>query len=220
MSETATQSDSRRACVIALLGAESTGKSTLALELQAALAQQGHDVGLVKEFLREFCDRHGRTPRPQEQAGIVDEQSWRIEQAAANHEIVICDTTALMPAVYSELLFSDNRLYANALERQASYALNLLMAIDLPWKADGVQRDGAHVQQPVDQRIRQALAQAKLPFSVVYGSGDLRLGNALRCVHQSPGLRAGGQVASSSSRWQHVCERCGDPDCERHLLAS
>ena len=42
--------------IVALLGAESTGKSTLARSLCAALAAQGRRVALVGEVLREFCD--------------------------------------------------------------------------------------------------------------------------------------------------------------------
>src|SRR6516225_9891759 len=88
--------------VIALLGAESTGKTTLAAELATALQAPGRRVGIVAEYLREFCERHGRTPRRDEQHGIAQEQTRRIDQAAAEHDIVIADTTALMIAVYSE----------------------------------------------------------------------------------------------------------------------
>ena len=51
------------AFVIGLLGAESTGKTTLAAELGRALAAGGRRVAVVPEYLREFCDRSGRTPR-------------------------------------------------------------------------------------------------------------------------------------------------------------
>lgn len=59
------------ALTVALLGAESTGKTTLAHRLREVLAAEGHRVAVVAEYLREFCDTHGRTPRPEEQAGIA-----------------------------------------------------------------------------------------------------------------------------------------------------
>jgi nicotinamide riboside kinase len=71
--------------VIAIVGAESTGKTTLAGELQAALQHDGRSVALVGEYLREFCDQHARTPRIDEQAGIAQEQTRRIAAAAATH---------------------------------------------------------------------------------------------------------------------------------------
>jgi HTH-type transcriptional repressor of NAD biosynthesis genes len=52
---------------IALLGAESTGKTTLATELAARLRQQGKSVAVVPEVLREWVARAGREPRPEQQ---------------------------------------------------------------------------------------------------------------------------------------------------------
>ena len=51
--------------IIAILGAESTGKTTLARELASALAGAGRRCTVITETLREFCDREGRTPRPE-----------------------------------------------------------------------------------------------------------------------------------------------------------
>ena len=51
------------AFVVALLGAESTGKTALSREIGAALAARGVAVEVVAEVLREFCDAHARTPR-------------------------------------------------------------------------------------------------------------------------------------------------------------
>ena len=103
-----------RGFVIALLGAESTGKTTLAIALRAALVAEGREAVVVPEYLREFCDREQRTPRPVEQRAIADEQTRRIEAAAIAHRCVIADTTALMIAVYSDQVFSDTGLYAHA----------------------------------------------------------------------------------------------------------
>ena len=82
-----------RAHVIALLGAESTGKSTTAVALARALDSQGHSATVIPEVLREFCDLHRRTPLRNEQCAIADEQSARIDHAAQNHDIVVADTS-------------------------------------------------------------------------------------------------------------------------------
>lgn len=50
--------------VIALVGAESTGKTTLARELARVLAGRGVDAVMVPEALRDFCLQHDRTPLP------------------------------------------------------------------------------------------------------------------------------------------------------------
>ncbi|MGZ5218265.1 MAG: AAA family ATPase, partial [Caldimonas sp.] len=93
----------KRAFVVALLGAESTGKTTLAGELGDALERRGTRVVVVAEALRDFCVAHERTPRHDEQRAIAAEQTRRIDAAASDAQVVIADTTALMIAVYSEL---------------------------------------------------------------------------------------------------------------------
>ena len=205
------------AFVIALLGAESTGKTTLARALRDALAGPQRSVAVVPEYLREFCDREGRTPRRHEQQPIADEQTRRIAAAARGHDIVIADTTALMIAVYSDQVFGDTLLYAGAQRAHAHCDLTLLTALDLPWQADGLQRDGPHVREPVDTRVRAALERAGCAYSVIFGSGAARLDAALACARLALRPRPAAD-ADGSARWQWHCDRCGDADCERHPL--
>jgi nicotinamide riboside kinase len=203
------------ALVVALLGAESTGKTTLSQQLGAALAAQGHDVAVVPEYLREFCNEHGRTPSQNEQRAIAEEQTRRIAAAAGRHNIVIADTTAVMIAVYSDHVFGDKSLYPRARADHARCGLTLLTAMDLPWLPDGLQRDGPQVRAPVDALVRAALARAGQPYSVIFGSGTGRLQAALACVERGLSPPA---VIEGMARWQGFCERCGDADCERHHL--
>jgi nicotinamide riboside kinase len=170
------------AFVVTVLGAESTGKTTLAGEIGAALAGRGVNVAVVAEALREFCAAEARTPRADEQAGIAARQSERIALAAAGADVVVADTSALMIAVYSEILFGDTSLYADALAREKTYDLTLVTALDLPWQADGLQRDGPHVRAPVDALLRAALARAAIAFETVAGHGEARLAAALHAI--------------------------------------
>ena len=185
--------------LIAIVGAESTGKTTLAQALGHSLAQgTGRRVAVVPETLREWCDRHGRTPLAHEQAAIVQAHHERIDAAGARHDIVVCDTTALMTAVYSRLLFGDRSLESVAAALHARVAATLLTALDLPWVADGHQRDGAHVREPVDALLREMLAGHGLPYAVIGGTGDARLAQALAAIQPvlhgpAPGAAGGGR---------------------------
>lgn len=172
----------KRAFVVALVGAESTGKTTLAGEIGETLSTRGMRVVVVGEALRDFCIERGRTPRRDEQIVIADEQTRRIEAAAASAEVVVADTTALMIAVYSNYVFGDTSLYARVEAEQRRCDLTLLTALDLPWQADGLQRDGAHVREPVDALIRAALARADARFETIAGTGATRLQAALAAV--------------------------------------
>jgi nicotinamide riboside kinase len=207
---------------VALLGAESTGKTALSLALAAALRSRGHTVAVVPEVLREWCEREGRTPRPEEQLPIAQEQERRVDAAAAGAQVVVADTTALMVAIYSAMLFKDGTLYRFALARQRGYDLTLVTGLDLPWVADGLQRDGPHVREPVDALVRSALQDAGVPFHVVYGAGAARLEHALAVVEGrlAPEAAARGEAGSAGRprRWTWACDKCSDPDCEHRLL--
>ena len=171
------------ALVVALLGAESTGKTTLAQALAQALAREtGKATAWVPEALRQWCEAAGRTPRADEQPAIAQAQHASIEQAAAAHAIVVCDTTPLMTAVYSRLVFGDRSLEAWAVQAHARASLTLLTALDLPWVSDGLQRDGPHVQAPVDEALQALLQAHALPWVRVAGQGPARLQAALAAV--------------------------------------
>lgn len=165
--------------LVTLLGAECTGKSTLA----EALAAQ-FNAGLVTEYLREWCDTHGRTPQQHEQAHIAAEQVRRIGTAAHEHALVICDTTPLITALCSEHYFDDPSLTADALAFQRRCDLTLLCAPDLPWQADGFLRDGPGVRAAFDARLRRALTTAGIAWADVSGVDALRLAAATAAIRQ------------------------------------
>ena len=212
---------------IAIVGAESTGKTALAQALAGRLAAlTGRRCTWVGEWLRDWCEREGRTPRPDEQAAIAEQQHRLIDAAAANHELVVCDTTALMTAVYSGLLFDDRSLETYAIAQQRRCALTLLTALDIAWVADGLQRDGPQVRGPVDDRLRAVLIGHQIPWSLVSGQGDARLEAAVDAV--APLLRRDGtggtglfsrlaarDAAPAGRAW--LCLDCDDADCEHQL---
>lgn len=214
--------------IIAIVGAESSGKSTLAQTLHQRLSEeQGLHCALVSEWLRDWCYREGRTPREDEQLGIATEQARLIEAAAREHELVICDTTPLMIAVYSEFIFGDTSLLPAAIAFQRRCSITLLTAPDLPWEAD-VLRESPAVQAPVDALIRGHLLAGGVPWASITGQGPARLESALDAL--APLLarpdRAAGlfsrlqQQQAAQKPWRWACEQCDVPECEHRLLAA
>jgi nicotinamide riboside kinase len=204
--------------IIALLGAESTGKSDLAHALAQHMQNLGTQAVAVPEYLREWCAAHGRTPQPDEQIHIATTQQQRIANAAQQHSVVIADTTALMTAVYSEYVFADLSLYPAALEQQRKFDVTLVTGLDMPWVADGIQREGDYVRGPVDTLVRRKLDAAQISYQVVYGLGLQRLKNAIDCI----AARANIHWATASkpiNKWVWVCDKCSDPDCEHQLFS-
>jgi nicotinamide riboside kinase len=188
-----------KALRVAIVGAESTGKTTLAAALAARLAQDRNTrVAWVPEVLREWCDHTGRTPLAHEQASILRAQHERLQAAAETHDIVVCDTTALMTAVYSRIAFGDRTLDERAVALHRGMGVTLLTALDLPWVSDGHQRDGPQVREPVDRALRELMGAHGIGFSVVGGTGTARVDNAMAAVR--PHLQHGAAPAEDGSR--------------------
>lgn len=151
---------------VAILGAESSGKSTLA----AALASHYRTLW-VPEYLREFVDVHGRTPQEHEQLGIAIMQLEReAAAAAAANAFLFCDTTPLMTALYSEFYWGRVPLQLDALARRHAYALTVVTAPDSPWVADGLMRESAEVRQIIHERLLARLEEAGISYRLLTGT--------------------------------------------------
>ena len=110
---------------IAILGAESTGKTQLAQTLVAHAQGRGLSALWVPEVLREWCDTRGKTPQPHEQLSIAQAQAQRALDAKAT-DWLVADTTPLMTAIYSDMLFADRSIYDMALAHQAGVPVTIV----------------------------------------------------------------------------------------------
>lgn len=175
--------------LICLIGAECTGKTTLA----QALAQRMGGLW-VPEYLRSFTEQHGRTPDRHEQLHVLEEQV-RQEAAALvaarqqRHRWVFCDTAPLLTAVYSDCVFADVSLYPQARSLHARYALTLFLQPDIPWQADSLQRDGAPSRAAVHAAIEHALAASGDAWPEVRIAGTAAQRLALACEAVTSALR-------------------------------
>lgn len=210
------------AVCVALLGGESSGKSTLAAALERHLTENhGLRAVCVPEHLRTWCEARGRAPHAHEQAAIADEQTRLIDSTKQmpGVDAVIADTTALMIAAYSALYFQDTALLAPSLATQRTCDLTLLMGLDLPWKPDGLFRDSPAVREATDSLLRRELQGAGIAFQTVYGQGDARLRQALRAIGTALGrplIAEDPTLANGLRPWS--CDNCSDPDCEHRLF--
>ena len=203
---------------VALLGAQSTGKSHLAVSLATHLSASGLHVHRVDEYLREWFAIENRAPTREEQHHIAQTQIERVLAAPA-HAVVIADTTPLMTAVYSQMVFNDQSLDALALAHQTMFDITLLMGMDLPWTNDGRQQLVPHMRETSDKKIRTLLGQTNRPYQVVYGTGEQRLANALYCIGRQTSAWAKQLLRSEPpTRWSGPCETCGDGSCEHRLF--
>jgi NadR type nicotinamide-nucleotide adenylyltransferase len=156
---------------VAILGAESSGKSTLA----AALAEHYHTLW-VPEYLREFVDTHARVPREDDQYGIALTQMARENDAALRaHRFLFCDTTPLMTALYSKVYWGRVDAQLAELDSVHDYAATLVTAPDGPWVPDGLQRESEAVRQSVHALVLASLRARGIAHTVVAGDPAERM---------------------------------------------
>lgn len=151
---------------VAVLGAESSGKSTLC----EALACHYGTVW-VPEYLREFVDTRGRVPFESDQYPIASTQRVRENEAAARAQrFLFCDTTPLMTALYSRQYWNRVDPQLARLDSRHDYAWTLVTAPDSPWEPDGLQRESEEVRQKVHRMLVETLEARAIPYVLLEGS--------------------------------------------------
>lgn len=151
---------------VAILGAESSGKSTLAEALAAH-----YKTLWVPEYLREFVDVHGRVPFEHDQYGIARTQREREQAALARAaRFLFCDTTPLMTAMYSRVYWGRVDADLARLDAHHDYDWTLVTAPDTPWEPDGLQRESETVRQKVHGMLLETLGARNIPYVLLKGS--------------------------------------------------
>lgn len=156
---------------VAILGAESSGKSTLA----EALAAHYRTVW-VPEYLRDFVDTLGRVPFEHDQFGIARTQREREDAAAAQATgWMFCDTTPMMTALYSRVYWGRVDPELARLDARHDYAWTFVTAPDSPWEPDGLQRESEEVRQMVHRMLLETLEARGIPYVLLEGGLAQRL---------------------------------------------
>ncbi|MDR3763250.1 MAG: ATP-binding protein [Acidobacteriota bacterium] len=170
---------------ICIVGAESTGTTTLAREL----AQHYHTLW-VPEYGREYTERlvrenpnvHFYQWRSEEFMHLAEEQQRREDEAARRaSRVLFCDTDALATAIWHEHYLGSHSPAVEALARQRLYALYILTACDVPFEQDSI-REGEHTRAWMTRRFEEELALRPEPWIKVSGSRQERMKTAVAAI--------------------------------------
>lgn len=161
---------------ILILGGESTGKTTLCANLARHLGTEW-----VAEYGRKLWEEKDGNLVYADMLMIAQEQIAREDAAmhTANHWL-ICDTSPLTTAFYSEAMFGiiDPQLSALADRR---YDHILLCMPDIAFVQDGTRRDAAFRDRQHEWYCR-TLDKMKVPYSLISGAYSTRLEKALEQI--------------------------------------
>lgn len=162
---------------IVVTGSESTGKTTLAREIAAAL-----DTIWLPEFSRIYAEA---SDQPLSAATVepIARGHMAAEDAAAPFATgaLVLDADLVSTTVYSEHYYGFCAPWIMAAARERLGALYLLAETDLPWEADGV-RDQPETRAIVHQRFVDRLQELGARVAPVRGVGSERLTHALKAI--------------------------------------
>lgn len=167
---------------VALIGAESTGTTTMA----QALAMH-YETQWVPEFGREYSEakmlRANDTRwRTEEFVHIAAEQCAREEAAARQaNRLLFCDSPAFATSLWHERYLGALSPAVEALAEPHHYALTLLTDADIPFVQDGT-RDGEHIRHGMHQRFMDWLNARGRPFALLSGPHEQRLRRAVSLI--------------------------------------
>lgn len=173
----------RRVCVV---GAESTGKTTLA----EALAARYRTVW-VPEYGREYSvpkDSRGEAWTTDDFVHIARRQQELEDEAARSaNRILFCDTDALATGIWHELYLGIRAPEVEAIGWSRTYDLTLLAGADIPWVQDG-DRNSDAARQWMQGRFATELARRPEPVVELCGPFDERMAAATNAIGKHLGL--------------------------------
>ena len=169
----------RRVCV---LGAESTGTTTLAQDLAAR-----YETVWVPEFGREYsAEKWARDDflwTTDEFPRIALEQERREDHAARRaNRVLICDTNAFATTLWHRRYVGGENEALKEIARRARCDLYLLTGDEIPFVQDGL-RDGEHVRHEMHAWFEGALQAGEVPWLLVRGSREDRLALASEAIN-------------------------------------
>ncbi|HYK76018.1 MAG TPA: ATP-binding protein [Daejeonella sp.] len=162
---------------IAIVGPESTGKSTISEQLA-----QHYQTVWVPEFAREYCQNLTEACTWQDEINMFYGQLELEKQLAPQaNKLLICDTTFITVKIWSEHMFG--KAPQEVLDKLPDhfYDLYLLMDIDLPWEEDPL-RDFPHLREHFLEIWHQELQMLQARYVVISGTEQQRLQNAIDAV--------------------------------------
>ena len=172
----------KRICVV---GAESTGTTTLAEDLA-----RHYKTVCVPEYGREYCERLQASGfdlwtyqwRSEEFTEIAEKQRELEDQLACEaNRLLISDTDALATGIWHERYIGSVSSAVDAIAATQHHDLYLLTDRDIPFVQDGL-RDGETIREWMTRRFEEVLTLRSQRWIKVSGTREERIAKAVAAI--------------------------------------
>lgn len=164
---------------IAITGPESTGKTSLAIQLTEL-----YDTVYVPEYARQYLDQNGSKYTCEDVLKMAKGQIELEQQALAKaNEILFADTELIVYKIWLEFYEWEVPKWITDHISSNQFDLYLLTDIDIPWVADG-QRDRPNDRELLFYRFQEELERMDAHYGIVSGIGPLRIDNAISTIEE------------------------------------
>jgi HTH-type transcriptional regulator, transcriptional repressor of NAD biosynthesis genes len=170
----------KRICIV---GAESTGTTTLA----RALAET-YETYWVPEYGRLYSEAKLTAGLPMnwdsDEFDFIAAQQQRLENelAGKSNGLIICDTDAFATRLWHKRYMGD---FSKTLEKYLTNycSLYIVTAPDIPFEQDGM-RDGEFIRHDMHEWFIDELEKHHKPYILVSGSHEKRLAKAIEAINK------------------------------------
>ncbi len=167
-----------RVTTVVLMGAESTGKTTLA----ATLANY-YNTTWAAEYLRLFVDQKGALPEEADVHKIARGHLNLITSLQPeSHRVLFVDTDLFTTCVYQRIYFGQCPPSIERAAKRHQSGLYLFMEPDIPWTPDPGQRASPQARLHSHALLMAEAKMHSLNIVPIRGTRDQRLNTAIKAV--------------------------------------
>ena len=164
---------------IALIGPESTGKTTLCAYLAAH-----YNTVWVPEMARQYIGSLERKYTLEDIEYCTKVQLNEEERLLKGaNKFLFCDSEMIIAKVWCEDVFKSVPPWIEEMVNTNLYSMHLLMLPDIPFEHDTV-RENPHRREFFFNWYKQELEERKFPYEVIGGTGEERFRNSIAAINK------------------------------------
>lgn len=163
---------------IAILGAESTGKTTICKELAIH-----YNSLFVPEYARTYFNNHNIDNYGLNDLEIIAKNQIDLEKeyVSKSSGYLFCDTTLITIKIWATYQFNKAPEFLTNSIKASDYDLYLICNNNIPWVEDS-QRRNENLRESFFKWTKHELQKLNVDYKIIKGTGDERLKSAINTI--------------------------------------